>query len=84
MQGVTHTLSRDPFEPSLHAVLSQRPDGPLVIGTSELQWLVQPGTSVPVRMKDGAVFRAELIERHGEGTASYVIADALLFAARLS
>jgi hypothetical protein len=75
VQGVTHALSAASTEPVIHAALSQRPLGPLVIGTSELQRLVPVGESAILRMPGGSVFRALLVERRPDGTASYVIAD---------
>jgi hypothetical protein len=68
----------------LHAALSQRPLGPLVIGTAELQCLVPVGQSALLRLRDGSRFRALLIKRRDDGTASYVIADASLFAEKPS
>jgi hypothetical protein len=82
VHGVTHAVSPD--APTLHAALSQRPDGPLVIGTSELQWLVPVGQSALVCMPNGALFRALLARRNRDGTASYVIVDERLVIAKLS
>ncbi len=84
VQGVRHAVSVGCGAPSLQVALSQRPLGPLVIGTSELQWLVPLGQSAFLRMPDGSVFRAMLIKRRKDGTASYVIADESLFADRAS
>jgi hypothetical protein len=77
VRGVTHAISRDV---SLSAVLSQRPAGPLVIGTSELQWLVSPGQAAKLPMPDGTTLRVLLVERRPDDTASYVLADESLFA----
>ena len=80
VHGVTHAISPTCHESDVHAALSQRPDGPLVIGTEELQWLVPVGQSAHIRMRDGSVLRAFLVERRADGTASYVLADPSLFA----
>ena len=77
VRGVTHVLSP---QVSLGAALSQRPGGPLVIGTSELQWLVSPGTAARLPMRDGTAFCLLLVDRRPDDTASYVLADESLFA----
>jgi hypothetical protein len=84
VDGASHALSREPGAPVLHAALSQRPAGPLVIGTAALQWLVPMGKPGVLHLPDGSVLRAVLVSRSLEGTASYVIADARLFASELS
>jgi hypothetical protein len=84
VQGERHALTPSCGERPLHAALSQRPLGPLVVGTSELQCLVPVGRSALLRMGDGSMFRAHLVKRRDDGTASYVIADASLFAEPLS
>ena len=84
VQGVTHVVSTTPGEPVIHAALSQRPLGPLVIGTPELQRLVRVGESALVRMPSGAVWRALFVQRQQDGTASYVLADDALVVAKLS
>lgn len=84
VQGVTHALATGVDAPVLQAALSQRPAGPLVIGTAALQWLVPVGHSSLLELPGGAVLRATLVERRLDGTASYVIADARLFAEQAS
>lgn len=83
VSGCSHALCGASGEsPSvLHAALSQRPAGPLVIGTAELQWLVTEGVPATLPMSDGSSYCVLLAARRPNGTASYVIADASLFAA---
>ncbi len=84
VQGVTHALSARDDEPGIRAALSQRPLGPLVIGTSDLQRLVQVGASALLRLPSGYVFCALFVERRADGTASYVIADEALVVGQAS
>jgi hypothetical protein len=77
VRGLTHAL---PGGRILRVALSQRPAGPLVIGTSELQWLVSAGQPATLRMPDGDAFHVRLIERRPDDTASYVLGDPCLFA----
>jgi len=79
VHGVTHALGTSCDNAPLHAALSQRPLGPLVIGTAELQCLVPVGQSALLHMPDGSRFRVLLVKRRPDGTAAYVIADAGLF-----
>jgi hypothetical protein len=72
---VTHAVSTHSDAPQIHAALSQRPLGPLVVGTEDLQHLVPVGESAPLHLADGALFHALLVERHRDGSASYVLAD---------
>jgi hypothetical protein len=76
VRGVTHSLGEGAV---LHAALSQRPRGPLVIGTDELQWLVSEGQAATLPMPNGASMRVLLVERRPDDTASYVLADPTLF-----
>jgi hypothetical protein len=73
VKGITHRLTSRGAP--LNAALSQRPRGPLVIGTSELQWLVPLRDSVNVTLPTGESFRVLFTERRPDGAASYVIAD---------
>jgi hypothetical protein len=76
VHGVTHSMGNGSV---LHAALSQRPQGPLVIGTAELQWLVSPGQAATLPMPNGSSLRVLLVERQPNGRASYVLADPSLF-----
>ena len=72
VRGVTHSMGEGSV---LHVALSQRPRGPLVIGTAELQWLVSPGQAATLPMPNGSSCRVLLVERRPDNTASYVLAD---------
>ena len=76
VQGVTHAVQGGRV---LRVALSQRPAGPLVIGTSELQWLVSAGQPATLKMPDGNALHVRLIERGPDDTASYVLGDPRLF-----
>ena len=81
VSGVMHLLSSSDAGPKteLHAALSQRADGPLVIGTSELQWLVAVGATALLHLPESIPYRASLVTRQSDATASYFIADDRLF-----
>jgi len=82
VHGITHPLSPSCGDAPLHAALSQRPLGPLSIGTSKLQCLISVGASAILAMPDGSRFRATHVKRRTDGTAVYVIADAALSSKR--
>ncbi len=65
-QGISHKLG----DHEVRAALSQRWEGPLVIGRPELQWLVAPGERA--RLDDR--FMIHFVARTAE-CAAYVIAD---------
>jgi hypothetical protein len=66
VRSVAHTIEGR----ELFAALSQRPDGPLVVGTRQLQWLVGTGERVNL----GGHLVAHFVGRDGE-CAAYVFAD---------
>jgi hypothetical protein len=78
--GTVHGLTHAVQGGVLRVALSQRPAGPLVIGTSELQWLVSAGQPATLRMPDGNTLHVRLVERRPDDTASYVLGDPSLFA----
>jgi hypothetical protein len=70
VRGVVHTIGGA----EVHAALSQRPDGPLVVGTRQLQGLAYPGGHVWLPGSHGSVV-AVLLARVSSDTAAYVLAD---------
>jgi hypothetical protein len=72
--GTARWISHAVSGTELRAALSQRAEGPLVIGTPELQWLIRAGGSVPVRC-GAASFVVEFVARTSSGCAAYLIAD---------
>jgi hypothetical protein len=75
MQDVAHTIAGT----EVRAALSQRPEGPLVVGTPDLQLLVT--TDARARMDVGkARLVVDFISRDEAGCAAYVIADETLCA----
>lgn len=75
VQGVEHVLDGT----TVRAALSQRAGGPLVIGTTKLQWLVAPGQCVCVGGRMIAHYLGASVA-DGAGCAAYVIADLALLA----
>jgi hypothetical protein len=75
VQGVEHVLDGT----TVRAALSQRAGGPLVIGTTKLQWLVAPGQCVCVGGRMIAHYLGAT-PPDGPGCAAYVIADLALLA----
>jgi hypothetical protein len=75
VHGVVHSIG----ETEVRAALSQRPTGPLVVGTAELQWLVEPGCHV--RLGGAALgLVVEHVARVSTESAAYVIAENALYA----
>lgn len=58
----------------LVAALSQRPGGPMVFGTPELQWIVHKGEHVTLRERDRDLVMY-FLARTAAGAAAYVIVD---------
>jgi hypothetical protein len=80
VHGVVHTIGTI----EVRAALSQRPEGPLVVGTEKLQWLVSPGCHV--RLGAAVVgLQEELVVEHvarpSTETAAYLIAESAIYVA---
>jgi hypothetical protein len=74
VRGVVHAIGGA----EVHAALSQRLDGPLVVGTRELQGLVNPGGHVHLPGSRGAIV-VQLVARVSSDTAAYVLAEDGIF-----
>jgi hypothetical protein len=74
VRGVVHAIGGA----EVHAALSQRLDGPLVVGTRELQGLVNPGGHVRLPGPRGAIV-VQLVARVSSDTAAYVLAEDGIF-----
>jgi hypothetical protein len=74
LRGIAHDLGGV----ELRAAFSQRAGGPLVIGTRELQWLIQVGGAAWITSGD-RVFVAQFLSRSAMGSAAYVVADTSLW-----
>jgi hypothetical protein len=75
-RGVVHAIGGT----EVHAALSQRPDGPLVVGTRHLQGLAYPGGQVWLPGSRGSVI-AVLLARVSSDTAAYLLADDAIYRA---
>jgi hypothetical protein len=75
VRGVVHAIGGV----EVHAALSQRPDGPLVVGTRQLQGLAYPGGHVRLPGPRGALV-FELVARVSSDTAAYVLAESTIYA----
>jgi len=75
VRGVVHAVGGV----QVHAALSQRPDGPLVVGTRQLQGLAYPGGHVRLPGPRGALV-FELVARISSDTAAYVIVEDAIYA----
>jgi hypothetical protein len=78
VRGVVHTIGTI----EVRAALSQRPEGPLVVGTEQLQWLVAAGCHV--RLGAAALGRSEdlvveHIARPSLDSAAYLIAETAIY-----
>ncbi|HEY8038662.1 MAG TPA: hypothetical protein VIF15_02670 [Polyangiaceae bacterium] len=62
----------------VRAALSPRHDGPLVVGTPDLQWLVPPGGTAHMKLGISRLV-VEHVSRDGAGCGSYLVADRLLW-----
>jgi hypothetical protein len=75
VHGVVHSVGGT----EVRAALSQRADGPLVVGTDRLQWLVNPGCHV--RLGGAAAgLVVEHVARVSAEAAGYVVAESVLYA----
>ena len=74
VRGDTHALCGT----ELRAALSQRAEGPLMIGTPELQWLVQAGGSVKIPCGAQQLV-LHFLARAANGCAAYLVADAAVW-----
>lgn len=70
VRGAVHRIGGT----EIHAALSQRTEGPLVVGTRPLQGLAYPGGRVRIPVARGDVV-VELLSRASSDSAAYVIAD---------
>jgi hypothetical protein len=73
--GVVHSIGGI----EVHAALSRRPTGPLVVGLGALQWLVYPGCHVRFG-ESSANLVVEHIARVSTESLAYVIADSGIYA----
>ncbi len=76
VRGVVHSIGGT----QIHASLSQRPDGPLVVGTRDLQALVNPGGHVWLPGSRASLV-VEFVARVSSDTAAYVVAEESIYAA---
>jgi hypothetical protein len=76
VRGVVHAIGGA----EVHAALSQRPDGPLVVGTRQLQGLAYPGGHVWLPGSHGSVV-ALLLARVSSDTAAYLLVDDAIYTA---
>jgi hypothetical protein len=78
VHGVVHSVGGT----EVRAALSQRADGPLVVGTETLQWLVNPGCHV--RLGGAAAgLVVEHVARVSAEAAGYVIVESVLYASAI-
>jgi len=75
VRGVIHAIGGA----EVHAALSQRPDGPLVVGTRQLQGLAYPGGHMRLPGPHSAIV-VELVARLSSDTAAYVVAEGAIYA----
>lgn len=74
VRGVVHAIGGA----EVHAALSQRPDGPLVVGTRELQGLAYPGGHMRLPGPRGTIV-VEFVARVSSDTAAYVLAEEAVY-----
>jgi hypothetical protein len=74
VHGAVHSIGRS----EVRAALSQRPGGPLVVGTSELQWLVQAGCHVRLGGRAAGLVALH-IARVSTESAAYLIAESAIY-----
>jgi hypothetical protein len=74
VRGVVHAIGGA----EVHAALSRRPDGPLVVGTRELQGLAYPGGHMRLPGPSGTIV-VEFVARVSSDTAAYVLAEEAVY-----